>query len=67
VHLIAHASAPGRRIVSYRWTFGGGAGRRRARPETTRAWTRIGNYTVTVTATDSWGDRVTARRSITIG
>jgi hypothetical protein len=67
VHLIAHASAPGRRIVCYRWTFGGGAGRRRARPETTRAWTRIGNYTVTVTATDSWGDRVTARRSITIG
>jgi hypothetical protein len=67
VHLTARASAPGRRVVSYRWTFGRGPGRRRARPAITHAWTRIGNYTVTVTVTDSWGDRVTARRQITIG
>jgi hypothetical protein len=67
VHLVANATAAGRRFVSYAWTFGDRTRRRRRRPQLEHSWTRIGNYEITVVATDSWGDRGTATRRITIG
>jgi hypothetical protein len=65
--LLARATAPGRRVISYAWTFGDGALRRRRLPRTGHTWVGRGRYTITVTVTDSWGDRATATRSITVG
>jgi hypothetical protein len=65
VLLAAAARARGRTFVSYAWSFGN---RRVRRTSSTvmHLWDRPGRYTVTVTATDSWGDRVTATHAIRI-
>jgi hypothetical protein len=65
--VFAHATAPGRRIVSYAWSFGDGAWRRRRLPRAGHAWLRRGHYSIAVTVTDSWGDKATATRAITVG
>lgn len=66
VTIAARAAARGRKIVSYAWTFGDGRRRRSRRPQISHAWSVAGRYTLTVTATDSWGDRVSARRRIRV-
>jgi hypothetical protein len=65
VLLAAVASARGRTLVSYAWSLGD---RRILRRSSTlvHVWARPGRYTVTVTATDSWGDRTTATHAIRI-
>jgi hypothetical protein len=66
VRFAARASGPDRAIVSYAWTFGDG-GRSRARGvRVTHRFTRRGRFEVTLTVTDSWGDRASAARRIRI-
>jgi hypothetical protein len=57
-----------RRIVSYAWTFGDGGRRGRARgARVMHRFARRGRFEVTLTVTDSWGNRASATRRIRIG
>jgi hypothetical protein len=65
VTLSARASAPGRRIVSYAWSFVDGASARGRQVQHT--FGRGGRSKVALTVRDSWGNEVSASRRITVG
>jgi chitinase len=59
--------ATGHSIVRYDWIFGDGTTATTTSPATTKTYTNIGTYIVTVTATDDLGQIGVISASVTIG
>jgi PKD repeat protein len=60
----ASKAAPGRRLVSYDWDYGG---RTATGVTTSRAYDSPGTYTVTLTVTDDAGEKATVSNTLTVG